>query len=42
MEETDKKATSSPLSIALAWAIVVLPAAWGVYSTALRAVHLFH
>lgn len=36
-----EKATSSPLSIALAWAIVVLPAAWGVYNTVLRAVKLF-
>ena len=34
--------TSSPLSIALAWAVVVLPAAWGVYNTVLRAARLFH
>ncbi len=33
---------SSPLSIALAWAVVVLPAAWGVYNTMLRAAKLFH
>jgi hypothetical protein len=36
-----EKATSSPLTIALAWAVVVLPAAWGVYNTVLRAVKLF-
>lgn len=33
---------SSRLHIALAWAVVVLPAAWGVYNTVLRAAHLFH
>jgi hypothetical protein len=33
--------SSSPLSIALAWLIVILPAAWGVYNTALRAANLF-
>jgi hypothetical protein len=36
-----EKATSSPVTIALAWAIVVLPAAWGVYNTVLRAAKLF-
>lgn len=32
---------SSALSIALAWLVVVLPAAWGVYLTAMRAANLF-
>ena len=32
---------SSPVSIALAWLLVVLPAAWGVYNTVLRAANLF-
>ncbi len=37
----DEKATSSPISIALAWLAVILPAAWGVYNTVLRAAKLF-
>ncbi len=37
----DERATTSPLSIALAWLVVVLPAAWGVYNTVLRAAKLF-
>jgi hypothetical protein len=32
---------SSPLSIALSWLVVIVPAAWGVYLTALRAANLF-
>jgi hypothetical protein len=32
---------SSPVSIALAWLVVALPAAWGVYNTILRAANLF-
>jgi hypothetical protein len=32
---------SSALSIALAWLVVVVPAAWGVYNTALKAANLF-
>ena len=32
---------SSPLSIALAWLVVLIPTAWGVYLTALRAANLF-
>ena len=36
-----EKATSSPLSIVLSWAVVVVPAAWGIYNTVLRAVKLF-
>ncbi|WP_199726394.1 hypothetical protein [Acidipila sp. EB88] len=38
---SDEKVTSSSLSVALAWAVVVLPAAWGVYNTVLRAINLF-
>ena len=37
----DAKVTSSSASVALAWAVVVLPAAWGVYNTVLRAANLF-
>jgi hypothetical protein len=33
---------SSPLMIALAWLIVSIPAAWGVYNTVLNAMKLFH
>jgi hypothetical protein len=32
---------SSPLLIALAWIVVCIPAAWGVYNTALNAIKLF-
>ncbi len=32
----------SAVSIALAWAVVVLPAAWGIYNTVIRAMRLFH
>ncbi len=39
MPETAKK--SSPLTIALAWLVVLIPASWGVYNTALKAVNLF-
>ncbi len=38
---TDEKVTSSSVSVALAWLVVVLPAAWGVYNTVLRAANLF-
>lgn len=38
---TDEKVTSSSASVALAWLVVVLPAAWGVYNTVLRAANLF-
>ncbi len=37
----DEKVTSSPVSVALAWLVVALPAAWGVYNTVLRAAKLF-
>jgi len=33
--------SSSPLSIALAWLVVLIPTAWGVYLTAMRAANLF-
>ncbi len=39
MESVQK--SSSPLTVALAWLVVVLPAAWGVYNTVLRAANLF-
>lgn len=32
---------TSPLQIAIAWAIVGLPLAWGVYQTVLKSVPLF-
>jgi hypothetical protein len=32
---------SSPANIALAWLIVLIPTAWGVYLTAMRAANLF-
>jgi hypothetical protein len=41
METNGERATSSAVSIALAWLVVVLPAAWGVYNTVLRAAKLF-
>ena len=37
----NEKVTSSPASTALAWLVVALPAAWGVYNTILRAAKLF-
>jgi hypothetical protein len=37
----DGRATSSPAAVGLAWLIVLLPAAWGVYNTVLRAANLF-
>jgi hypothetical protein len=39
MPETAKK--GSPLTIALAWLVVLIPASWGVYNTALKAANLF-
>jgi hypothetical protein len=32
---------SSPLSIGLAWLVVIVPATWGVYYTVLGAANLF-
>ncbi len=39
MEE--QRVTTSPVSVALAWLVVVIPAVWGVYNTVLRAAKLF-
>jgi hypothetical protein len=35
------KSTNSVLRIALSWAIVGLPLAWGVYQTVLKSLPLF-
>jgi hypothetical protein len=40
MPDTTAK-PSSPLTIALAWLVVLIPAGWGIYNTALRAANLF-
>ena len=40
--EMSEEKKSSPLMIALAWLIVSIPAAWGVYNTVLNAMKLFH
>jgi hypothetical protein len=40
MAEAVKK--SSPLLVAVAWAVVSIPLAWGVYNTALNAAKLFN
>ena len=37
----DEKPTSSAAAIALVWLVVLIPAAWGVYNTVLRAANLF-
>ena len=34
--------TTSPLSIALAWTLVTLPLAWGVYQSVVKSLPLFH
>jgi hypothetical protein len=36
------EAASSPALIALSWLVVLIPAAWGIYLTAMRAANLFH
>ena len=41
MSTPDSAKPSSPLIIALAWLVVLIPAGWGVYLTALRASNLF-
>ena len=41
MSESNSAKPSSPLTIALAWLVVLIPAGWGVYLTALRAANLF-
>jgi hypothetical protein len=38
--DTTAKPTS-PLTVAFAWLIVIIPAAWGIYNTALKAANLF-
>jgi len=38
---TETRKPSSPATIALTWLIVIVPAAWGLYLTALRAANLF-
>ncbi len=40
MPDTNAK-PSSPVSIALAWLVVLVPSAWGVFLTAQRAANLF-
>jgi hypothetical protein len=40
MPDTTAK-PSSPATVALAWLVVLIPAAWGIYNTALRAANLF-
>ena len=37
----EEKVTTSAANIALAWFVVALPAAWGIYNTAIRAANLF-
>jgi hypothetical protein len=39
MAEIAKK--SSPALVAVAWAVVSIPLAWGIYNTALNAAKLF-
>ena len=41
MPTTTEAKPSSAAAIALAWLVVIVPAAWGVYNTVLRAVNLF-
>jgi len=39
--DTTNASSISPLHIALAWLVVLIPAGWGVYNTVLRAANLF-
>lgn len=39
MTESTRK--SSPLLVALAWAVVSIPLVWGIYNTSLNAAKLF-
>ena len=41
MPDTQSSKPSSAVLIALAWLVVLIPAGWGVYLTALRAADLF-
>jgi hypothetical protein len=38
----DTRSRTSPALIALAWAVVGIPAAWGIYMTVLTSILLFH
>ncbi len=38
----DEAVRVAPVKVVLSWLVVVLPAAWGVYNTVLRAANLFH
>jgi hypothetical protein len=40
MPDTTAK-PSTTLAIAIAWLVVIVPAAWGIYNTALKAANLF-
>jgi hypothetical protein len=40
-DTTSTPPPSSILAISLAWLVVIVPAAWGIYTTALRAANLF-
>ena len=39
---TDTKRPPSPLAIAAAWLIVVIPLSWGVYQSVVKSLPLFH
>ena len=41
MADSNTASTSSPVSIAISWLVVLIPTAWGVYLTAQRAANLF-
>lgn len=38
---TEHRSASSPISIALAWIVVGVPLAWGVWQTAVKSMALF-
>lgn len=40
MEPTQR--TTQPIKIGLAWLVVVVPLAWGVFNTLVKAAALFH
>jgi hypothetical protein len=42
MADSNPVKTSSPLLIAAAWAIVIIPTAWGLNYTLQNAMKLFH
>jgi hypothetical protein len=41
MPNTKTAKSSSTVTIALAWFVVLVPAAWGIYNTVLKAANLF-